>query len=111
MAFGHAGEAGELGPVAMKGDDEGAVDGRARIGVAPKRETAQAELAHHGLGAFLLAIRRQHGAGIEAAGIGEGVGRTLAQRHLVAAPRQSERLPQADDAGTADGDLAALRHD
>jgi hypothetical protein len=29
----------------------------------------------------------------------------------VAAPRQSKRLPQADDAGTADGDLAAPRHD
>ena len=104
MAFGHAGEAVELGAVAVERDDQRAVGGGARIGLAPQRDAAAAKLAHDGFGALLLAIRREHGAGIEAAAMGEGHRRALAQRDLMPAARQRERLPEADDAGATDGD-------
>ena len=38
----------------------------------------------------------------------EGHRRALADGHLVAAARERQRLPQADDAGAADGDVALL---
>ena len=73
----HAGEAVELGAVAMQRDHQRAVGLGARIDLAPKRDAAFAELADHGLGAFLLAARRKHGAGIRTACLREGLRRAL----------------------------------
>ena len=87
MAFRHAREAVELGAVALQRHDERAVGYSTRIGRAPKREAAAAKIAHDQLGGFLLAVRREHGAGIEAASMGEWHGRALAHGHLVAAAR------------------------
>ena len=111
MSFRHAGEAVELGAVALECHDERAVGDRAWVGRAPKREAAMAKIAHDELGGFLLAVRREHGAGIEAARMRERRWRALAQRHFVSAARQRERLPQADDTGAADGDVACFGHD
>ena len=77
MPAGHAGEAIELGAVAMQRDNERAVGLGAGIGLLPQRDAASAELADDGLGAFLLAAWRKHGAGIRAAGLGEGFRRAL----------------------------------
>ena len=87
MAFRHAREAVELGAVALQRHDERAVGHSTGIGRAPKREAAAAKIAHDQLGGFLLAVRREHGAGIEAASVGERHGRALAHGHLVAAAR------------------------
>ena len=93
MPPGHAGEAIELGAVAMQRDDERAVGLGAGIGLLPQRDAASAELADDGLGAFLLAAWREHGAGIRTASLGEGFCRALVQRHGVTAPGEQERLP------------------
>ena len=77
----------------MQRDDERAVGLGAGIGLPPQREAAAAELAHDGLGAFLLAVWREHGAGIEAAAMGEGLWRALAERHAVPAAGERQRLP------------------
>ncbi len=106
----HAREAVELGAVAMERDDQGPVGDGAGIGVAPKSEAATAEFAYDELGALFLAIRRKHGSGIETASVHERYGRTLAQRHPMPAPRQRERLPEADDSGAANGDFTRLGH-
>ncbi len=93
VAAGHAGEAIELGAVAMQRDDERAVGYGAGIGLAPQRDAASAELADDGLGAFLLAARREHGAGIRTARLGEGFCRALIKRHGVTASCEQQRLP------------------
>ena len=87
MAFRHAREAIELGTVALQRHDECAVGYSTRIGLKPKREAAAAKIAHDQLGGFLLAVRREHGAGIETASMREWHGRALAHGHLVAAAR------------------------
>src|SRR5512146_2657396 len=94
----------------MQRHDERAVHGRAWVCLAPKRDTAKAELAHHELGGLPLAIWGEHGAGIETASMHEGYGRALAQRHLVPAAGKRERLPQADHASAADGDVFGFGH-
>src|SRR4051812_24927705 len=94
----HASEAGELGAIAVERHDERAVGGGAWIGLAPKRETSQAELAHDAIGAFLLAIWGEHGAGIEAARMRKGCGRALAKGDVVSPARKRQRLPETDDA-------------
>ena len=93
MPPGHAGEAIELGAIAMQRDNERAVGLGAGIGLLPQRDAASAELADDGLGAFLLAAWREHGAGIRTACLGEGFCRALMQRHGVTAPCEQERLP------------------
>ena len=52
--------------------------------------------------AFLLAARREHGAGIKATAIGERLFRALIERDLMTASGKRQRLPQADHAGAAD---------
>ena len=93
MPPGHAGEAIELGAIAMQRDNERAVGLGAGIGLLPQRDAASAELADDGLGAFLLAAWREHGAGIRTACLGEGFCRALMQRHGVTAPGEQQRLP------------------
>src|SRR3990172_2432770 len=70
--------------------------------LAPESEPALPEFPDRGLGALLLAIRRQHGAGIEAAGESEGLRRALAQRNSVSTLGEQVRLPQSNDSGAAD---------
>jgi hypothetical protein len=106
MSFRHA-RSVELGAVALERHDERAIGHRAWVRRAPEREAAAAKIAHDQLGALLLAIRREHGAGIEAAAVDEGDGRALAQRRFVPSAREGQPLPQADDTCTADGDLLA----
>ena len=93
MSAGHAGEAVELGAVAMERDNERAVGLGPGIGLLPQRDAASAELTDDRLGAFLLAAWREHGAGIRTACLGEGFCRALMQRDGVTAPCEQKRLP------------------
>src|SRR6476659_9035961 len=74
MTLGHASEAVELGAVALQRYDERAVGDRAWVRVAPEGEATAAEIAHNELRALLLAIRREHDTGIEAAAMHERPG-------------------------------------
>ena len=111
MAAGHAGEAVELGAVAMERHDQRAVGDGVGIGLAPQRDAALAQVPDDGLGAFLLAARREHGAGIGTAGVGKRLRRALIERDVVTGARQGQRLPQADNAGASDRNrLLAVGH-
>ena len=98
----HPLEAIKLSAIAREREHERAVGLSARVMLAPEREPALPESSDRGLGTLLLAVRRQHGAGIEAAREGEGFGRTLAERHFVAAPGEDIRLPESHDTSAAD---------
>src|SRR6476619_5842260 len=92
----------------MQRHDERAVGRRSGIGRTPQREATATEVAHDEFSAFLLAIRREHGAGIEAAAMHEWHRRALADCHSVPAASKRKRLPKADHTGAADGDVALL---
>src|SRR5680860_243824 len=97
--------------VAMERHDQRAVRDRAGIDLPPQRNAAFAEVSNHGFGAFLLATKREHGAGIKAARLGEGLGRLLVKGDGVTASGEHERLPQPNYARPADGDGVGLaRH-
>ncbi len=107
----HAGETVEFGTVASERQGNRAVDFRAWIGFAPERDTARPERVDQGRGVVLLAAKREHRTGIDAARIGEGFGRLLMQRDGMAAPCKHERLPKSGDARPTNGDLVApARH-
>ena len=75
--------------VAVERHHQRAVGDGAGIGLTPQRDAAFAQIPDDGLGAFLLAARREHGAGIGTAGVGERLGRALVERDVVTGSRQA----------------------
>src|SRR6185369_1445753 len=60
---------------------------------------------------FLFAARREHGAGEDAARVGEGGRRALVQGDGAAGAGERQRLPQTNDTGPANRDgLLSGRH-
>ena len=102
MGIGHAGKARKFALVARGGDHEAATHDDAGDGVAPQREAAHAELLHDRLGALGLAVGGEHRAGDTAGASGLRLAHRLVERHGMAAPRQFERLPEAENAATDD---------
>ena len=104
VALREPGEARDLGAVARGRHHQRAAAHRAGIGVLPNLQRLEPKGAHDGLGRLVLAVGREHGAGIGAGRLRERFGGLLDEPYAMAAPRQRQGLPQAGDAGAGDGD-------
>ena len=102
VAVGHAGKAREFALVPRSRDHEAAAHDDAGDGVAPQRQPAHAQFLDDRLGALGLAVGGEHRARDTAGAARLRLAHRFVERHGMAAPRQFERLPEAENAPADD---------